>query len=148
VKKPKRLSFRVGEMMTNPKLLGPFFAGPSWDLWCTVLRATFGEPLDDAETATFREVAGGRDPPKHRVRQAVYIAGRSAGKDSVASLIVTTIAVNFDPRVSRLRPGEQATVLCVACDRDQAALVLRYIRGYFEQVPASAAASRFATASR
>jgi hypothetical protein len=54
-------------------------------------------------------------------------------------LIVTTIAVNFDPRVGKLRPGEQATVLCVACDRDQAALVLRYIRGYFEQVPALAA---------
>jgi hypothetical protein len=32
-----------------------------------------------------------------------------------------------------LRPGEQASVLCLACDRQQARIVLRYTRAYFAQ---------------
>jgi hypothetical protein len=50
-------------------------------------------------------------------------------------LIATCAAINFDPR-GKLRPGEKATVMCVACDRHQAAILFNYIRGYFETIPA------------
>jgi hypothetical protein len=136
MKKP--LSLSIANMMSRPSLLGPHFKGPSWNLWKAVLKGTYAEPMTDEEIVAFKEVAGGRDPPKHRVREAVYAVGRGGGKDSVASLIATCIAVNFDPK-GKLRPGEAATVLCVATDRDQAGIVLKYIRGYFEQVPALAA---------
>jgi hypothetical protein len=33
-----------------------------------------------------------------------------------------------------LRPGEAASVLCLACDRQQAKIVTRYIRAYFKQI--------------
>jgi hypothetical protein len=36
---------------------------------------------------------------------------------------------------ARLRPGERATVMCLAVDRDQARIVHRYISGYFNTVP-------------
>ena len=65
----------------------------------------------------------------------VCVAGRGAGKDSIASLIATCAAINFDPR-GKLRPGEKATVMCLACDRHQAAILFRYIAGYFETIPA------------
>jgi hypothetical protein len=133
MKKP--LNLRVSDVMNSPKLLGQHFRGTSWDTWRAVLKATFAEPMSDAEIAAFREVAGGRDPPKHRVSEAVYAVGRGGGKDSVASLIVTCIAVNFNPK-GKLRPGEVATVLCIAVDRDQAAIVLNYTKAYFEEVPA------------
>lgn len=133
MKKP--LNLRVSDVMNSPKLLGQHFHGTSWDTWRAVLKATFAEPMTAAEIAAFREVAGGRDPPKHRVSEAVYAVGRGGGKDSVASLIVTCIAVNFNPK-GKLRPGEVATVLCIAVDRDQAAIVLNYTRAYFEEVPA------------
>ena len=87
------------------------------------------------EIAAFKEVAGGRDPPEQRVSEAVFIAGRGAGKDLVASLIVTNMAVNFNPR-GKLRPGEQVYVLAVAVDRDQASILTKYVQAYFEQVPA------------
>lgn len=45
-------------------------------------------------------------------------------------------AVRVDP--NRLRPGERATVLCLACDKIQASIVYGYIKGYFERVPALA----------
>jgi hypothetical protein len=135
MKKP--LTIRVTEAMSNPKLLGPFFAGPSWATWRSVLKATFAEPMSGDECAIFHSVAE-REPPKQRVNEAVYIVGRGGGKDSVASLIATCIAVNFNPK-GNLRPGEVATIMCIAVDREQAGIVTSYIKAYFETVPALAA---------
>jgi len=33
-----------------------------------------------------------------------------------------------------IRPGERAAVLCLACDRDQARIILKYIHSYFTGV--------------
>jgi len=128
------LNLRVSDVMASPKLLGPHFHGDSWSLWRAVIKATFCEKMSDAEIAAFREVAE-RDPPRHRVSEAVYAIGRGGGKDSVASLIATVVAINFDPK-GKLRPGEQATILCIAVDREQAGIVAGYIRAYFEEIPA------------
>jgi phage terminase large subunit-like protein len=127
--------------MTDPRLLGPSFSGSSWDTWRSVLKATFAEPMTEAEVATFNTVAGGRNIPQQRVAEAVYIVGRGGGKDSVASLIATSIAVNFNPR-GKLRPGELATIICIAVDRDQAKIVYNYVKAYFTEVPALAAMVR------
>jgi phage terminase large subunit-like protein len=124
----------IADMMRSPKLLGASFAGPSWHRWQSALKAAYAEPMDDDEIAAFREVAG-RDPPKHRVKEFVAVVGRGGGKDATASLIATHAAASFDPK-GKLRPGEKAVVMCLACDRAQAAIVFGYIRAYFEEVPA------------
>jgi hypothetical protein len=94
-----------------------------------VLRATEGAKLSKAEDAIFRVVAE-RDPPTRRVREFWAICGRRAGKDSVASGIAAH-AAGFFRDADKLRPGERALVLCVACDRDQARIVLGYIKAFF-----------------
>ena len=76
-----------------------------------------------------------RLPPKQRVKEFVAIVGRGGGKDATASLIASHAAASFDPK-GKLRPGEKAVVMCLACDRAQAAIVFNYIRAYFEDVPA------------
>src|SRR5215471_4727786 len=124
----------IADTMRSPKLLGAFFAGPSWHRWQSVLKAAYAEPMDDEETAVYREVAG-RAPPKERVKEFAAIVGRGGGKDATASLIATHAAASFDPK-GKLRPGEKAVVMCLACDRAQAAIVFNYIRAYFEEVPA------------
>ena len=43
------LSLRISDLMDNPKLLGPYFAGPSWDTWRAVLKASFAEKMSAAE---------------------------------------------------------------------------------------------------
>jgi hypothetical protein len=126
----------IARTISDPRLLGPAFDGPSWNLWRIVLRAAFGEPLADAERALFAEVAGGRSPPTCRVRELVIAVGRGGGKDSAATAIGTHIATTSD--FSSLRPGERAYVLIIATDRDQAGVAFGYLRGYFEQVPALA----------
>jgi hypothetical protein len=71
------------------------------------------------------------EPPKDRVRELWAICGRRAGKDSVASAIAAQAAAFFDGG-KHLRPGERALVLCLAVDREQAKIVLGYIKAFFE----------------
>jgi hypothetical protein len=124
----------IVEAMENPALFGPHFAGDSWSTWRAVLKATFGEPMLPAEREVLWSVAE-RAPPTKRVKEAVYIVGRGGGKDSIASLIAAYVAVTFDPR-GKLRPGEHATVMLLAVDRDQAGIAFNYIRGLFEETAA------------
>jgi hypothetical protein len=95
----------------DPALLGKAFAGSSWDTWRAVLRAAEGLRLTGAQRAAFWAVAE-REPPAHRVKELWVIAGRRAGKDSIASAIATAAAM-ADHR-EFLRPGERATILCLA----------------------------------
>jgi hypothetical protein len=124
----------IADMMRSPKLLGASFNGPSWLRWQAVLKGAYAEPMDADETAAFREVAG-RSPPTQRVKELVCVVGRGGGKDSIASLIAVHAAASFDPR-GKLRPGEKAVVMALACDRHQAGIVFGYVRAAFEETPA------------
>jgi hypothetical protein len=123
----------VIETLTDPKLFQPWFLGPSWNAWQTVLKGAFALPMSTKERRLFRSLAD-RNPPKKQVRELWIIAGRRAGKDSIASLVAAHTAAFFDP-TGLLRPGERAVCLCLACDRDQARIVLGFIRSYFDGIP-------------
>jgi hypothetical protein len=125
-------SFTIVDAMDHPGLFRRWFEGPSWDAWRVILRAAFHLPMSKNEIAIFRAIAGGRAPPKKRVKELWIIAGRRAGKDSAASLIAAYTAALFQAGSDRLRPGERALVQLLACDRDQAKVVFGYIRSFFE----------------
>lgn len=121
------------DSMQDEGLFGPWFSGASWGGWRAVLKGAFALPMTRAERKFFRSVSD-RDPPSRRARELWIIAGRRSGKDSVASLIAAHAASFFDQQ-DRLRRGERAVVMCLACDRDQAKIVLGYTRSYFRDVP-------------
>jgi hypothetical protein len=73
----------IVQAMNDPGLFQPWFAGPSWDAWRTVLKAAFALPLNDAERGFFRSIAD-REPPMQRVREAWFI-GEGAKTASQAS---------------------------------------------------------------
>ena len=116
-------------------LFARWFDGPSWDAWKTILRAAFALPMSKDEVAFFKTIAGGRDPPKCRVKELWVVGGRRGGKDSIASLIACYAAVFFQAGIDKLRPGERALVQCLACDRDQAKVVLGFTRAFFDHIP-------------
>ena len=125
------MTLSIADAFGDPALFGAWFNGPSWSAWRAILKAAFALELTNDETELFRSVAN-RAPPKKRVRELWVIGGRRGGKDSIASLIATWFAINnYD---GLLRPGEQATVMCLAVDRLQARIVLKYIKAYFEQI--------------
>jgi hypothetical protein len=123
----------VIEALADPALFGPWFNGPSWDGWRAVLKGAFAIPMTETEEAFFRTVAD-RDPPKTKVRELWVIAGRRAGKDSIVSFLVAYGAALFE-QAHRLRPGERAVGLSLAVDRDQAKVLLEYVRAYFRMIP-------------
>ncbi len=123
----------VIDFIDDPNLLGSSFTGDSWDRWRAVLRAAYALPMTAKDRRLFAEVAGDRAPPQRVVEELVAIVGRSGGKDSVAAALACFVAVTGD--FGRFRPGERAVVFCLACDRDQAAIVFNYIRAYFKEMP-------------
>jgi hypothetical protein len=123
----------IVEFVTDEGLLGPFFVGPSWDRWRAVMRAAFALPMDACALELFSEIAGGRAPPRSPVSELVCLVGRGGGKDSIAAALATYVASTSD--FSGLRPGEKGVILCLAVDRDQAAICFNYIRALFERVP-------------
>jgi hypothetical protein len=126
----------IVECMTDPALFQPWFVGEgdSWFGWRVILKAAFAIEMTADETEFFRSVAGDRALPKSRVRELWIVAGRRAGKDSIASLIVAHAAALFD-QGDKLRPGERAIAMCLACDREQAKIVLDYTRSCFSDIP-------------
>ncbi|HVY14491.1 MAG TPA: hypothetical protein VHB27_04640, partial [Rhodopila sp.] len=119
-------------LMAEGGLLAHDFHGPSWDLWRAVLKAAWAEPMTEGEVASFREVAE-RDPPAQRVRELWAIVGRRGGKDSTAAAIAVSGAL--EDYTQHLRTGERATIACLATSRDQAAIIHRYVTGYFASIP-------------
>jgi hypothetical protein len=131
-KKLTKPALDIVAAMNSKLLFADWFKGRSWDNWRTVLKGAFALPMSEAERAFFRTVAE-RDPPTKPVRELWGVIGRGGGKDSIASLIIAHGATLFDRR-DRLRPGERALCMCLACDRDQARIVLDYTRSYFDSI--------------
>jgi len=120
------------EAMDDGRLFRPWFKGSSWNTWRAVLKAAHGLPMTADDVALFRIVAE-RDPPRKRVRELWVRAGRRAGKDSIASAIAAHSA-SFGEYRANLRPGETATVACLAVDRAQAKILIKYVRAFFRDI--------------
>jgi phage terminase large subunit-like protein len=122
------------DALTDEALFQPWFRGDSWNGWRAVVKAMDALPMSDDEIEFFKSIAGGRNPPRYPVREFYAAAARRSGKYSIVSGIGAYSSAFFDQQ-HRLRPGERATILCLACDQSQAKIVLNYIRSYFSDIP-------------
>ena len=123
----------IDSALSDGRLLGAGL-GPlnSWVTWLVVLRAAFGLPLDAIDRRVFHAVAGGREPPKQRVRELWCIAGRGSGKSRIAAAVSIYQALFVK---HRLAPGERGMCLVIAGTVDQARVVYGYVRGFLEASP-------------
>lgn len=106
----------------------------SWARWQVFLKALFALPMQDDELAVYREHTGRERPPTTMPAEVFVAAGRRSGKTFVAALIAVYLAC-FRSYRQYLAKGERARVLCIATDRDQAGILLGYIRGYLTEIP-------------
>ena len=115
------------EALKDKKIFGNLFQSASWQAWLVFLKALFGLPIEDeAELKIFRESTGLDAPPSKRPREAYVIAGRRAGKSSVAAAIAVYLACFFD---GKLKPGEYGYIFIVSVDKIQARIIRDYIVG-------------------
>jgi hypothetical protein len=122
------------DALDDPALLAPFYSGDSWSTWHSVLKAAYALPMSSAELERFHAVAGNRNPPRKPVREAWIVAGRRSGKDAISAAIAVYAAV-FGNHGAFTRSGETPVVMCLAVDRDQARVVLGYIRAMLQETP-------------
>lgn len=124
-------SATILDAMTDPQLFGAEFGGSSFEAWRALLGGFYGLPLTQDQADIFGGITGGRDAPTEACAELWLAIGRRGGKSRGAALVATCEACFNDHR-AKLAPGEVATVLVIAADRQQARTVMRYIRGFFD----------------
>jgi hypothetical protein len=119
--------------LEDMNLLGTALGGESWAAWRALLLAVMGEPLSPKELEPFRRLTERDTSPTERVSEFWAVIGRRGGKSrAIAALAVYLAGLCAYPM---LRRGERGLVLCIAPDRDQAAIVLAYSLGMLEDSP-------------
>jgi hypothetical protein len=135
--KPKRKSkedaatappISIIDACEDPQIFGPWFKDrATWAAWFCFLKVMFALPLDDAELKTFRECTGRDTPRPGGYLEASLVIGRRGGKSLILALIAAFLAAFYDWS-PYLTGGERGTLLIVATDRRQAAVIFRYLK--------------------
>jgi hypothetical protein len=118
--------------LADPQLLGGTLAGDTWSAWRTMLIASMGEALTDAEREVFTKLTGREREPGQRIEEGCFVVGRRGGKSkAVATLAAYLAGLCEHPLVH----GERGVLLCIAPDQRQAAIVLDYCEACFTGSP-------------
>ena len=117
------------EVLDDPALLGGAFAETSWRPWRAFLGALFGLQLPEDLAQLARHHTGRSDIlAAGPFREAWLVVGRRAGKSRILAAIAVYLAAFHDWR-PRLAAGEIGVVMILAADRDQASVLLGYVKG-------------------
>jgi hypothetical protein len=109
-------------------LFRPWIKDPeTFQAWFSFLKAMFVIEMTDAELAIYQQCTGRNEPPAVEINRAALIVGRRGGKSLVMAIIACYLATVRDYR-EYLVPGETASIVVLAKDRDQAAIIFNYIR--------------------
>jgi hypothetical protein len=101
----------------------------TWRSWMVFLKALFALAMDQEEFTLYQQCTGRQTPPDKPFGEAWAPTGRRSGKSLVAALVAVFLACFRDYR-KYLAPGERAYILIVAADRQQAGVILRYVKGF------------------
>ncbi|MCW2078286.1 UNVERIFIED_ORG: hypothetical protein M2193_000461 [Bradyrhizobium japonicum] len=135
--KPQPRSNRLTllDAIADPKLFKPFFKNPaSWIAWRAFIAAAFGLPMSGEELAIYQACTGRKDAPTQQMRELVLVIGRRGGKSRILALIAVWLACFHDYR-QYLDEGELGVVQVLAADKEQARVILRYVKGFIKKVP-------------
>jgi hypothetical protein len=125
----------IDAAMRDVNLLGATLGDlGTWRTWIAALKAAFGLNLTEAEAKVFGEIAGGRKPPTHRIRNLYAIIGRRSGKSRMAAALSVYSALCID-HTGKLSPGEIGYCLCLSPTLRQSQLVFSYARAIIEASP-------------
>ena len=129
------LAIDIIQAIRDSNLFRPLFKDPdTWKAWIAFLKALFALPMDDDELALYQRCTGRENPPEKPFREAWVPTGRRSGKSFIAALIAVFLSCFREYR-KHLAPGERAHVLVIAADRNQAQVILNYVKGFLRSIP-------------
>ena len=116
------------EAMEDERYFGSLFKDQeTWNNWKVFLKAVFELEMTEAEQSTFSSFTGRQRAPSAPVSEAFAMVGRRGGKSFVSAVVACYLALFRDWRPF-LAPGETGWIFVVAADRQQARIVLGYIK--------------------
>ncbi len=124
----------ITRIMRDEALFGKWFKADCWNNWMIFQNALFGLPLSVKELSVFSKHTGRDLPASSPAREAWLVVGRRGGKSLISALIAVYLSC-FKDYSKYLAPGERASVMVIAADRRQARVVMRYIAGFFDEIP-------------
>jgi hypothetical protein len=125
------LGLSIIQVIEDEALFGPLFKKQeTWKSWKVFLRGLFGLGMDEEQQKFFTEHTGRISIPSQQCSEAFCIAGRRAGKSFISAVIASYLAI-FRPWQELLSRGEMGYVFVVAADRQQARVILSYIKSIF-----------------
>jgi hypothetical protein len=126
----------IEQALTRRDLLGAALGNDlsTWATWFACVKAAYGRRLARHEFRLLANVAGGRLPPRHKVKEFVAAISRRAGKGRMAGALLVYESCLVD-HSQHLSPGEPGVCACISPTTRQAKIVLRYARGFFESSP-------------
>jgi hypothetical protein len=127
------------EAIADPKLLGHGFKKrwlrkDTWFAWRCFLSSVFNLPFESGGLEVFRKCTGRITAPLKAFKEVFLVCGRRSGKSYLCGAIAVFLAA-FKDYSAFLSPGESACVAIVAGDRGQAAIILKYVKGFFASSP-------------
>jgi hypothetical protein len=112
----------------DPKIFAPWFKDrQTWAAWFVFLRVMFGLGLDADGLAIFQACTGRSAPRPGGYLEASLVIGRRGGKSLILALIAAYLSAFFDWS-PYLTGGERGTLLIVATDRRQSAVIFKYLK--------------------
>ena len=121
--------------MSDRHVFASSFRDPNtWAAWRAFLATLFGLQMDGAMRRVFKQCTDRTRHSRQGYREAWIIGGRGSGKSFILALVAVFLAAFKDWR-GHLGPGERATIMIIACDRNQARVILRFIKGLLHAAP-------------
>ncbi|MCX5888192.1 MAG: terminase family protein [Deltaproteobacteria bacterium] len=118
------------QVINDRHLFRPLFKNlATWWSWMVFLKALFALAMNQEEQALYTQCTGRQAPPERPFQEVWAPTGRRSGKSFVAALVAVFLACFTDYR-KYLAPGERAYILIIAADRQQAGVILRYVKGF------------------
>jgi hypothetical protein len=131
----KQLS--ILEVYDDEVLTGGQFRAESWRPWRSVLALIFHCACTEAEASMARGLSNRQDVLERAYREVWLTIGRRAGKSKILAFIAFYLACFMDWR-SKLSSGEVGVIMILAADRDQAQVILSYVKGFIHGCPLTA----------
>ncbi len=123
------------DALSDPRIFAPFFKDlNSWLAWTAFIAAAFGLPMTKPQLAIYQSCTGRTDIPTEAFKEILAVVGRRGGKSRALALIAVWLAA-FGDYKEFLSEGELGYVVVLAKDKDQAKIILRYVKGFLSRIP-------------
>jgi hypothetical protein len=121
-------SITLLDLLHHRDAFRPWFRDEAqWGAWRAFLAALYGLPMSPAELALYQTHTGRSAPPSRQAREAYMCCGVRSGKSLILSGLAVTVGCTLDCS-QYIVPGETLKIPVIASDKEQAGVIMGYIR--------------------